>query len=317
MKQSRRKESDLPQLPCEEPFSFEAPESTVLPVPPSEKQPDSPPPGTSATLSSDAVTSLLQLYLSRKCEQPRIPTPDAPPPCDPLAEVARLGLLGPEWDLQPLFLMETLTAIDWPRLADWMRRLDPLFIALERLAYITPGSAPAPHMPYRAFERRIVLSILLAGFLPGLIDTGLPSAQTPAKGLCRTWRALCTVWRGASHPSHQKAGVEMLADTLAALVLSGLRRRRLNRKCPALSTVITALASYLSQCQAFQAAPFSGAERYEVIGAIIQAVTVPSCPACGRTHHFPDWRWVKGRDKYKGPWEQRHLWELRKGHPHR
>lgn len=77
---------------------------------------------------------------------------------------------------------------------------------------------------------------------------------------------------------------------------------RYSGKCPTRSTLITALATYLWQCQNIRAY-LSVPERYKLIGSIITAAATPVCLLCEKKHRFKSWQAVMKLDQYR---QERH-----------
>lgn len=185
------------------------------------------------------------------------------------------------------------------------KRLAPLFTQLEQHAV-----KPAPQragMSFEDFNRDDVLALLLLCFKQALLDRWLfHHVFGPLPALKRAAQKMRLLLKERIPPSLEQRVSKQLGTTDNIIKEQQQRKRRLGGKCPTRSIAVTLLANYFSRCQAFQAVPYSDAERYQFIGKIVQEISTPSCLACGRRHPFLSWRGVKSIDRYKGPWEDRH-----------
>lgn len=73
---------------------------------------------------------------------------------------------------------------------------------------------------------------------------------------------------------------------------------RYSKKCPLTSELVTALATYLWQCQNIRTY-LTVPQRYSCIGQIVSAVALPACLLCGRKHQFRTWQAVMKLDRYR------------------
>lgn len=230
----------------------------------------------------------------------------APPPSDQKEPNRRQAInsFATDSTKQPVDWGFALLSGWWVLHKRW-ERLAPLFTQLEQHA-VKPARQRA-EMSFKDFNRDDVLALLLLCFKQALLDRWLfHHVFGPLPALKRAAQKIRLLLKERIPPSLEQRVSKQLGTTDNIIKEQQQRKRRLGGKCPTRSIAVTLLANYFSRCQAFEAMPYSDAERYQIIGKIVQELSTPSCLACGRRHPVSSWREVKSIDRYKGPWKARH-----------
>jgi hypothetical protein len=219
-------------------------------------------------------------------------------------ELSRWELALPLLQAPPIRAIERIT----DALETWRERLRPLLDELEHPP-VPPLLSPNSEKPFRTFDARLAWLILLLGFLPGMVAN--KKVERQYRNLVRQEKAAIQLKQADLSPSQLKALNEIHEDQRAEIIAQKQRKALLHGKnCPSLSIVISALTTYLSRCLSLSLYLENSADVYRMVGDIIEAVTTPSCFACGHPHRFPDWRNVQEWDRYKtkgkGQWATRH-----------
>jgi len=185
-----------------------------------------------------------------------------------------------------------------------LQRLEPLFVKLEKC----PMSSEAfsfPELLFLKFDRKRVKDTLRFHLCLGLLDRKQVAAGPQLENLKRKKQKIISFLVKEKPPAFVcYVLMEWLDSILGAIRLQESKEHRFKGDdCLAVSGAITELTTYFWRCQPSEllcrGVLYSESKIYHFIGKMIEQVTFPSCPACGKeTHSFPYWKKVRSRDYY-------------------
>jgi hypothetical protein len=197
-------------------------------------------------------------------------------------------------------------------LMERLRYLDPILDFLEEECAKFPriGAYRDKEHAFKNFDRRMVINILLACFLPALLAKE-KQGRAPSRKILE--QKVIDLVRVLMRHDLDSATTEALLHegwkTKVSVDQQKAWKKWTSEKCPATSLAITTLGAYLSRCTPFRTAYPHESKVWVWVGIIVQSFVNPFegfapslstprvCLACGQEHAFRGWRAVRARSQ--------------------